>query len=70
MIYKTPIITNLSKVDLTRYTSGLKRDEKYKETVDSVLNTLSQSLGIPYMELFNGLFFSKGFRAKGILVIK
>lgn len=67
---RTPIIENDNRVDLTRYTSGLKKDKKYGEIVDSVLTTLSAALGIPFYELRTALFFSKGSKAKGILVLK
>lgn len=66
---RIPIFKNNS-LDLKRYTSDLKRDQKYKETVDQVLCTLSLNLGIPVGELYNGLFFARGLSAKGILFIK
>jgi hypothetical protein len=66
---KAPIIGS-RKLNMKRYTSGLKKDEKYKDAVDDALATLSENLDIPYFVLYNALFFKKGQGAVGILVMK
>lgn len=69
MKYKTPIILTPA-ISLRRYTSGFKKDQKYKETIDATLSTLSVNLGISFNELYNGLFFCKSSKSKGIIVLK
>lgn len=41
--------------------------KRYRKTVDDVLITLSKNLGVPYEELYTGLFFTKGSKVLGIL---
>lgn len=57
-------------MNLNRYTSGLKKDEAYRQGIEDALQTLSENLQIPYNELHLGLFFSKGTAAKGVLILK
>lgn len=60
----------MNKIQLSKYVSRLKRDQAYKNIVDEVIYTLSESLDIPIHELYNGLFFTKGKAVKGILTIE
>ena len=60
----------MNKIDLNRYSSGLKRDEKYRETINATLITISNSLDIPFIDLYNALFFKKDCTIKGFLFIK
>lgn len=45
------------------------RSKIYKHAVESVLVTLSRNLGIPYQDLYNGLFFGLGSRARGLIML-
>jgi hypothetical protein len=67
--FKMPIIAS-RKLNMKRYSSSLKKDEKYKDAIDDALATLSENLVIPYFVLYNALFFKKGTNAKEILVLK
>ena len=39
------------------------QNKAYREAVDAALIVLSENLKIPFGELYNGLFFSKGSEA-------
>lgn len=68
--YSTVYIRDSVKVDTKRYSSGLKKDLSYKQTVDSVLDTLSENLNIPWTDLYNALFFQKSTESKGLIFVK